>query len=154
MEREGLTPRRSIPAVCPSREEWIFAKRIRQSNPVAVGKGFSTLPLNALTPVPMNGTGVRAEGLRPRWLVLYFLCSWAFGACLSMAGGEGRGPATQRFSWNSHGIWEFFRGFRMDLNPDQTEPYLRKSGSWFGWSGSRPSFTFLPDRWERSRSIY
>ena len=95
-----------------------------------------------------------AEGLRPRWLVLYFFFSWAFGACLSMAGGEGRGPATQRFSWNSHGIWEFCRGFRMDLNPDQTEPYLRKSGSWFGWSGSRPSFTFLPDRWERSRSIY
>ena len=46
-----------------------------------------------------------------------------------MAGDEGRGPATRRFSWNSHGIWEFFRGFRMDLNPDQTEPYLRKSGN-------------------------
>ena len=44
------------------------------------------------------------------------------GASRGFAVCEGRCLAARRFSWNSHGIRGFCRGFRVDLNPDKITP--------------------------------
>ena len=60
-EREGLTScMTSLRGTLRGNSE-NSRTRIRQSNPFAVGKGFSALPLNANTPTQIFWVGVLAE---------------------------------------------------------------------------------------------